>query len=207
MLEATHYPKVSTALDATRVRGAIFRRDVVLLPLIFLATMAILLVSGEIIARLLYPQDDAPEACEFQTMSGSNFHPGCTSHSKMWEGEWITQHFNDCGYRTEEPCVPRPAGALRVAVVGSSTARGIFVNYEDSFAARASATLSERCGGLVDFQNLGTEPTDVGRIDQRMPEVLALKPTAIVMVIGPFDIAHVMDLAPLVQAPVMLNRG
>jgi hypothetical protein len=120
----------------------------------------------------------------------------CVSHTKVWEGPWITQQFNACGYRTEEPCAVRPPGALRVAVVGSSTARGALVNYSDSFAARASAFLSKRCGGLVDFQNLGTESFDADRVDKRIPEALALKPSAIVMTIGPFDVMHLKDPTP-----------
>ena len=144
---------------------------------------------------MVYPQDDAAEPCEYNTPSGSRYKPLCTSHTKVWEGPWITQHFNACGYRAAESCKPRPAGSLRVAVVGSSTARGALVNYADSFAARASATLSRRCGDTVDFQNLGTNPSDTDRLDLRMSEALALHPAAIVMTIGPFDLIHLKDEA------------
>ena len=71
------------------------------------------------------------------------------------------------------------------------------MNYPDSFAAEASAALTKQCGRLVDFQNLGTEPSDVDRIDERMPEALALHPSVIVMTIGPFDLIHLKD-PPLV---------
>jgi hypothetical protein len=82
------------------------------------------------------------------------------------------------------------------------------VRYADSFAARASAFLFERCGGLVDFQNLGTEPPDVDRIDLRIPEALRLKPAAIVMTIGPYDLIHLKDPPPSAggqQPPERLN--
>jgi hypothetical protein len=169
------------------------RRDYVLLPAIFLLTILLLLVGGEIAARLVYVQDDAAEPCEYLTPTGFLYHPQCTSRTKVWEGPWITQHFNACGYRTAESCAPRPAGSLRVVVVGSSTSRGALVNYPDSFAARASAALSRQCGGLVDFQNLGTEPSDVDRIDLRMHEALALQPAAIGMTIGSYDVFHLKD--------------
>lgn len=172
------------------------KRDLWLLPLIFFGTLAFLLIGGEVTARLLYPQDDAAEPCELHTAEGARYQPFCTSRTKEWEGPWVTQHFNECGYRTAESCAPRPPGTLRVAVVGSSTARGALVNYGDSFAARASAFLSQRCGEVVDFQNLGTEPTDVNRIDSRMTEVMALHPAAIVMTVGPFDLFHLMDPPP-----------
>lgn len=175
------------------------RRDYVLLPLIVVLMTLLLLVGGEVVCRLIYVQDAAAEPCEFVTAAGSRYRPLCTSHTKVREGPWITQHFNDCGYRTVESCAPRPAGSLRVVVVGSSTARGALVNYSESFAARASAMLSDGCGGLVDFQNLGTEPRDVDRIDRRMPEALALHPAAIVMTIGPYDLIHLKD-RPAIQA-------
>lgn len=83
------------------------RRDYILLPLIFVTTMLVLLVGGEIAARLRFPQDDAAEPCEYSTPSGFRYRPGCTSHTKVWEGPWITQHFNDCGYRAG-PAVLHP---------------------------------------------------------------------------------------------------
>jgi len=70
------------------------------------------------------------------------------------------------------------------------------VNYTEMFAARASAGLSERCGAPVDFQNLGTEPSDVDRTDQRMHEALELGPSAIVMIISDFDLIHLKDAPP-----------
>lgn len=172
------------------------RRDWVLLPAIFVGTILLILVGGEVSARLAFPQVDAAEPCERLTPDGYRYQPFCSSRTKVWEGPWVTQNFNACGYRTAESCGPRPPGSLRVVVMGSSTARGALVNYQDSFAARASRALSGDCGGLVDFQNLGTEPPDVGRIDRRIPEALALKPAAIVIVVGPFDIGHLLDRPP-----------
>lgn len=174
------------------------RRDFVLLPLIFVMAIVVILAGGEVVARVLYRQDDSAEPCEYLTPSGFRYRPMCTSHTKVWEGPWITQHFNACGYRTAESCAPEPDGSLRVVVLGSSTARGALVNYDESFAARSAAALSRQCGQSVDFQNLGTEPSDVNRIDIRMREVLALKPSAIVLMVGPFDLVHLMDKPPSV---------
>jgi hypothetical protein len=175
------------------------RRDYTLLPLIFVVTMLVILLAGEAAARLIYVQDDAAEPCEYKTQLGARYHPFCLSYTKVWEGPWITQKFNDCGYPTAESCTARPPRALRVVVLGSSTARGALVNYPDSFAARASTWLSERCGGLVDFQNLGTEPPDVDRIDLRIPEALRLNPSAIVLPISSYDVIHLKDPPPIVR--------
>ncbi len=197
----THLPSSALAKGAKELsqpapRWRLPRRDYVLLPLIFLGTILVLLAAGEITARLLYAQEDESEPCRYATPNGERYRPGCQSRTKEWEGPWTIQHFNECGYRTAESCAPRPPGSLRVAVVGSSTARGVLVAYPESFAARASAFLSDRCAGLVDFQNLATIPPDVDRIDQRIPEALGLKPSAIVMTIGPYDLIHLKDPPP-----------
>jgi hypothetical protein len=133
------------------------RRNYVLLPLIFVATILVLLGGGEIAARLAYPQADGPEACECLTPTGFRYHPDCVSYSKVWGGPWVTHWSNDCGYPGVVSCAPRPPGSLRVVAVDSSTTRGALVNYPDTFAACVSSVLSESCGPLVDFQNLGTE--------------------------------------------------
>jgi hypothetical protein len=177
------------------------RRDYILLPLIFVATILVLLGGGEVVARQFYPESDAREACEYLTPTGFRYHPLCVSRSKVWEGPWVTQRFNDCGYPGLVSCALRPPGSRRVVVVGSSTARGALVNYPETFAARASTSLSQRCGDLVDFQNLGTEPIDVDRIALRIPEALTLRPSAIVMTIGPYDLEHLKDPPPTSDAP------
>jgi hypothetical protein len=171
-------------------------RDCFLLPLIFLGTIAVLLIGGEVTTRFLYPQADDSEPCEYATSNGLRYHPFCVSHSKVWEGPWITQRFNDCGYRSSNSCGPLPAGSVRVDVMGSSTSRGALVNYRDFFAAEAAKSLSQACGHLVDFQAMGTEPIDVGKDDKRIPEALALKPTAIILAITTYDLEHLRDLPP-----------
>lgn len=177
------------------------RRDYLLLPLIALATILLLLAGGEALARIAWVQVDGGEPCEYQTAGGYRYKPFCTSQTKVWEGPWITQHFNACGYRTVEPCDPKPSGALRVVVMGSSTARGALVDYDQSFAARAAAAMSRYCRQSVDFQNLGTEPADDSRMDLRVPEALALRPSAIVILAGPFDLLHLQDLRPDPASP------
>ncbi len=165
-------------------------RDYFLLPLIAFMTIVCLLGIGEIAARLVYRQTDGPDTCRYDTSSGYRYRPFCTSRHKLWESPWITESYNACGYRSAEPCAPRPPGSLRVAVIGSSIARGAEVNYPDTFAARASAELSLRCGGLVDFQNLGTDSPDFSRLDQRVAEAVSLRPSAIVMMVTPYDLGH-----------------
>ena len=63
--------------------------------------------------------------------------------------------------------------------------------YPETFAARTSSALTRACGQTVDFQNLGNDAGDILGLDTRMPEVLALKARAVVMVISTTDL---MDL-------------
>lgn len=170
------------------------KRDLFLLPGIFLLTALILLAIGEVSARLVFIQQASAEPCEYETPAGRRFHPGCTSYTKVWEGPWITQHFNACGYRGPESCTLPSEGARRLVVLGTSTARGALVNYDDFFATRTSAWLSVRCGFPVDAEALATEPSDLDRTDTRMAEVSSLHPSGIVLMIGPFDLVHLKDL-------------
>ncbi len=155
-----------------------------------------LLAAGEVAIRWLYVQDDPFDRCGYKTAMGLRYRPSCASQTKIWEGPWITQQFNDCGYRTAESCSARPAGSLRVAVIGASIARGARVKYEETFSALSSAFLSKRCGDSVDFQNLGTWINDLGLLDQRVPEALALRPSAIILTISPYDLEQQQYLAP-----------
>ena len=81
-------------------------RDYALLPAICLLTILVILGGGEVAARKIYVQSDSIEPCEYVTSTGFRYHPGCTSHTKVWEGPWVTQHFNECGYRLLNPALP-----------------------------------------------------------------------------------------------------
>jgi hypothetical protein len=177
----------------------LLRRDFVLLPLIFVMTIVVLLAGAETASRLIFVQTDNVDPCLYRTPSGPRFQPFCSFRDKVWDGPWVTQQYNDCGYRSAEPCTPRPPGALRVAVLGTSVAQGRKVDYDDSFAARSALFLSNRCGQMVDFQNLGSTVDALDRTDLRIPEALALRPSAIVILIGAHDLLHLKDPPPTVN--------
>lgn len=175
-----------------RSRDRLPKRDYILLPLIVLATILLMLGCGEALVRVFWAEQ-SDEACAYQTPLGKRFRPNCSSPEKAAETPWVVNAYNNCGYRTAESCVVRGSDQLRVVVFGSSAARGALVAYEQTFAAQASAALTRACGSMVDFQNLGTGWDEVDQIDRRIPEALALKPTAIVIVIGPYDVEHLKD--------------
>jgi len=122
------------------------RRDLVLLPLLVALTVAVVGGGAEVVSRILYPAKEI-NACLVRAKGAAPLYykGGCASRTKIPEGPWVTNAYNACGSRTPEACGPKPAGAIRVAVVGSSTSAGYMVNYADSFAARASAALTKAC--------------------------------------------------------------
>lgn len=137
--------------------------------------------------RLTWPQQE-DDVC-FLRKDGVNQHrANCTTMLKTAEGPWTEYSYNDCGYRNPEPCGPKPANALRVAVVGSSLAGGAFVPYPDTFYARAAADLKKACGRPVEFQDLGGFGFVWNQIASQVPPALALQPDAVVMAMMPFDL-------------------
>jgi len=163
------------------------RRDLLLLPLIALATFAALLVPAELFVRERNPSA-LLDACVVATPSTVNHgKPNCVSRTKTAEGPWVINRYNECGYRTPESCGPKPPGSLRVAVIGSSTAAGYLTPYDETMAARSARALTARCKRPVEFQNLGA----YGNLGQRMvvaaEEAMPLDLDALVIPIAPFD--------------------
>ena len=166
-------------------------RDMVLLPLISALTIILMLGAAEALARVFWPQQ-LHDKCELHDPRlGSVFKPNCSSRIKTAEGPWVTNHYNNCGYRTEESCGPKAPGQLRVAVLGTSISRGYLVPYQDTFAARATRELERRCRRPIDFQNLaggGTGSLSLDNLYLRIPSALALKPDVLVLTLAPFDL-------------------
>jgi hypothetical protein len=168
------------------------RRDLVIIPLIALATLFVLTFGAEVSARIAW-RDQQRDACEVWRGKLGFFKDHCRSKVKLPEGPWVDYAYNDCGYRSAAPCTPKPAGTLRVAVLGSSIGRGYGVRYEDSFSGRVETQLTRDCGRRVEFQSIGVDeargPT-WHTLAGRVGEAEALRPDAIVTVIAPFDIMN-----------------
>ena len=174
------------------------RRDYVLLPLLILFTVAALGLASEGLLRVAWAQQEQ-DTCLAQRDGVNGHRANCVSMMKTAEGPWAEYRYNECGYRNPEPCGPKPAGAVRVAVVGSSLSGGAFVSYADSFAGRAARELSRACGRPVEFQNLGGFGFAWGKIGTQVAPALALHPDAIVMAMMPFDLAR--PYQPAVDVP------
>ena len=187
-------------------RAGLPRRDLVLLPFLSLLTILALLLGAEIGARGLYPVQSL-DSCQYTDNFGAvRFRPNCESFHEMVDTGRVINNYNDCGYRSINSCAVTP-GQLRVAVVGTSTSRGVFVPYSKTFAALASERLKALCGRPVDFQNLATEGDDFENVPRQALEALALKPDALVMTVSDFEFSHISlgksDLEN--QAPISVS--
>ena len=131
------------------------RRDYILLPLLSFLTIVLMFAASEMFTRLFWVQHKSFNCVIEDPVEGDRFKPNCTERTKLVEGPWVTYSYNDCGYRSITSCGPKPAGAIRIAITGSSMSQALHVPYEDTFFDRASRELASRCGRPVDVQNLG----------------------------------------------------
>jgi hypothetical protein len=190
--------------------GKLPARDFFLLPLLSVATVAVMFAGSEIIARQVY-ESGGKDPCwvSYDPRLGTADRPNCTARIKVFESPWVEHKFNECGYRTPESCGPKRAGTIRVALMGASVAEGYLIPYKDTFAAQASRLLSEQSGRKVEIQNLAVEGCGPLFVCRRMGEALALKPDLVLWILSPYDLEQDIpsellsrrnDLAPIEKA-------
>ncbi|HET6236706.1 MAG TPA: SGNH/GDSL hydrolase family protein [Acetobacteraceae bacterium] len=144
--------------------------------------------AAEVVSRIMFVQHEADACMMPDRVLGTRFRPDCTSRVKAAEGPWVTNRYNECGYRTPQSCGPKPAGGVRIAVLGSSISQGYLVPYEQTFAARDATLLTQSCRKPVEFQNLASIGYIWNRLADRVDDAIALHPDAAVIVIVPFDL-------------------
>ena len=172
---------------------ALPRRDFLIIPLLALLTLTVLAGLGEFAARQMFVESGAETCSAVGPGKVGVMRPNCTSSRKAAEGPETVNTYNDCGYRTPEPCGARAPSALRVALMGASTAQGMKVQYPDTFAARLSQALSRTCRRPVEFQNMGVPGAGLLDIYHRLDEALALHPDLIMTVMTPFEMKAAID--------------
>lgn len=181
------------------------RRDLVILPLLSLLTIVVMLAAAEVVARLAMPEQSVDACLVPDPVLGKRPRPMCVSHTKSAEGDWVENRYNDCGYRAESSCRPPADGAPRLVVLGSSMSWGLNVPTQQTWYVRLAGMLSHACGRRVDVQNL-SGVFNLTQIAARVPEAMALKPAAAVMILTPFDLEGIPtdQFVPGVADPVPL---
>jgi hypothetical protein len=166
------------------------RRDWLLLPLLSFATLVILFGISECISRFEWREQQDDPCYVVKGPLSHRYRPGCVSSIKTAEGPWVENRFNECGYRTAESCGTKPAGTVRIVLLGSSMSAGHAVAYEETFAAQTAAQLTQIFGRPTQVQNLGARDDSMAEIATRIDEAVQLQPDLIVQIVTPYDIEN-----------------
>lgn len=168
------------------------RRDLILLPLIFVSTLLVCVLAAEGVARVVWPEHTVDQ-CMRQAENGQP-KPNCMGLSKAAEGPWVENRYNQCGFRATGPCAPASLGTARIAVVGSSTSFGYLVPFDRVWSVVAARQITQQCGTPVDVQSLVEIPKGrkgFGNLNDtalHLPLIVAMRPNLVVLLITPFDL-------------------
>ena len=185
-------------------------RDLILLPILSVATMVFMFVSAEIVTRFFWPAGEQGYCMSFNPLSGPHGKPNCTTTVKIAEAPAsVIEKFNRCGYRSDASCGPTPAAVKRIAVLGSSIAEGYIIPYKSMFASQMTAALEHTLRRPVEFQNLGAEACLPIYSYRHLNEALSLHPDAVVLLVNPWDVEQDVDpkLLSLRDDPSPINRA
>jgi hypothetical protein len=160
-------------------------RELFRLVLVALVTAIALGVLAEVGTRVAWPESES-NACTANSSRRPT--PNCSARLKNAEGPWTTVAYNSCGYRSSEPCRTKPPNTIRVVVLGTSLADGLYVRDEDYFATRAESALAKVCGRSVQFLDVPSGGVTFDRLDSHINETLGLAPDAVLVVFAPFDL-------------------
>jgi hypothetical protein len=163
-------------------------RDYFGLPTLALLSIVLTLAPAEFIARILWPKNTVDSCLVPDSLSGLRYKPNCISKLKIPEGPWVVKKYNDCGFPSASPCRQKSQNALRIAVLGASSAEGHMVPFEQSYAARMEGMLTEQCGRRVEVQNLAVAGTHLMEAAHRAEEALDLKPDLMLLIFTPYDL-------------------
>jgi hypothetical protein len=173
-------------------------RDWIVLPLIGVATILLLAVSTELMARRLFPESQTRlESCfAGEIVSGiGDVTPNSVCSERIPESKFLAEYrFDGSGHRADMENGPRQPGTYRIEMIGSSFAFGLFVPREMSFAGLLPAELSRETGRKIEVYNAATGgeyrggPYPVPGSVQHFNEILATHPEMILWIITPNDI-------------------
>ena len=180
------------------------RRDRWLLPLVVLSVLAVFFGTSEVVASLAFAER-GHFSCE-SADDRRHLKPNCVANFKNAEGPDVEYRFNECAYRSSKSCGPKAPGTVRIVVMGTSTAMGLYVPNDATFAARTENALSQVCRRPVDVQNMGAQ-VDITAQPDLVDEALNLSPDVIVLAVSPFDLQKAATATRLsnvdAQSPVI----
>ena len=182
-----------SASQTRPVARTLSRKQYVLVPLVSLATIVLMLGVAEIVARMGWPEHTYNPCIKEDSIHVYHATPNCDATTKIAEGPWVNYHFNACGYRTNDACGAKPAGVIRIALVGSSIPEGLHVRFEQTVGARTAEAISKATGRKVQLENLGLSTLMPVYTYRRLPEAINLHPDVVIWPVAPFDVAEPLN--------------
>jgi hypothetical protein len=189
------------------------RRDWILLPALSLLTIVVIVLSMEVLARSLFPVFQSGLANCFVTGDPSGTAPAkpnsvCSERSAE-SSSAAEYRFNSRGDRDGE-LQPKQPGTVRIVMIGSSFAMGLFTPRDASLAAILPEDLSRQTGRRIELYNESKGgkfrggPFPIKNSVAKFQEVLSAQPDMILWIITPMDIenSELERLAPDLGARV-----
>lgn len=138
---------------SSRLQRAAYRMAPILL--VALVTLVAFTMLSIGLAHVLFQQTHhATKKCLIQDpRTGVRGVPGSFCREKTYETSQIDYRFNDCGFRTPQPCGPPAPNVFRIVLIGSSFNFGMRVAQSDSYAAHLGPMLSARLHRPIDIFN------------------------------------------------------
>jgi len=165
------------------------RRDWILLPAIGL--IAVLSVAGvtEFVAQRKFPKRSGGPVCMVfhDPAVGPHGIPNCRVMVQVPETELTEYRFNNCGFRTDLPCGPKPPGTFRIVMIGTSMAGGWNVPVEKTFANILPERLSQITGRNIQLYNESFPYRYPDFTAQHFDEVLKAQPDMILWALNAGD--------------------
>jgi GDSL-like lipase/acylhydrolase family protein len=177
--------KNSSKVDAHQ---PLSRRELLIIPSIIVITIVLCVGISESLARYFYASRDGDTCAVRDSVMGIRLKPNCISESKVPEGPWTQNVYNDCGSRSSFQCFPKPINSFRIVIFGNSISQGSFIPYNDTYGSRVAEELTERCSQLVDVQNVARPTYTWEKVNKNLDEALSLKPDALITSLLPNDL-------------------
>jgi hypothetical protein len=178
----------------------LFCREWMVLLTIGIFTVALIAGVTEFIARLMYPALNSSkivaEICLFHDPATGmeRGRQNCRYVEKLPETVRTEYRFNDCGYRTDLPCGPKPAGTFRIVMLGTSSTMGSRVPVEETLAVLLSKKLSQLTGREVQIYNEAIPFRFPDDNASHFDEVLKAQPDMILWALNPNEIRRQGDV-------------
>jgi hypothetical protein len=181
------------ASPRTPMEAKLLGRDWVLLPLLGIATICLIAILAESIARQVLPDGVSSlhlTSCAVHNdiAAGARAIPNSVCWEKLPEGALTEYRFNSSGDRAGVERQPKQPGTYRIVMTGESMAVGRYVPRENTFAALLPIKLAGQTGRKVELYNESLMQGFPISTALRFNEILAAQPDMVLWILTPIDL-------------------